>query len=281
VSSDAIKDIISLCEDFCNQRIINSETEDIILVGSWVNGTAKHNSDIDLVVVKHNQNPVIQNEKIIFQDKLFDIWFHDLNYMHSTLNKNIEQLSDIYQISLYLSFLRNCTIIHTKQNLIRKYIEQAEKWSWNPEDKKYLDMKAAIPSSGWAKKAYQENLKLLDLAKLQFEQSNPISHRLKDYPELISEAEKNKVELLFKITLRIFNKIGVERELTELSDARKALIEENWNLAFASIKDVLRFLIRKSVRSAPLELRNPILWRLAESSDLDEDLLKALRAAYL
>ena len=123
-------------------------------------------------------------------------------------------------------------------------------------------------------------MKLLELAEKKFDEGKPISHRVKDYPELIIKAEKNEVEMLFKSILSSYKSLGIEREWIEMTYAQKAIKEENWNKAFACIKGILRFLIRKHVASAPRELRNPSLWKMAEEQDLPKEIINLMKAIY-
>jgi len=108
------------------EDLLDEETLAVLLVGSWADGTAKEFSDIDLVVFRTNQTPFIHNKKYEFQGRILDVWFHDAEYMLKTVNKQIESLSDIYQASLYLSFLQNCKIWYEKEHFIQNRIKLSQ-----------------------------------------------------------------------------------------------------------------------------------------------------------
>ena len=263
------------------EDLLDEETLAVLLVGSWANGTAKEFSDIDLVVIRSNQTPFIHNKKYEFQGKILDVWFHDAEYMIKALNKQIESLSDIYQASLYLSFLRNCKVWYEKNQFIQNRIILSQKWVWNPEHRIFIKMMGKPPTTPWAKKAYEENLQMLALFENRFDNGLPITHRLKDYPELHLPAEENKVKELFQITMKLFEEAKFEREWTEVIDAKKAIKNENWTIAFISSKDVLYFLLRRAVNPPSMERRDPSLWEFVEDKIIPVELLKALEIAYL
>jgi hypothetical protein len=262
------------------KQLIQPNTQTILLIGPWVSGQAKFTSDIDIVVVAKRLPPSSQNERINFKNWTIDVWYNDKNYMENILHKEVENLSDIFQKSYYLEFLLNCRVWFEKEPYIEKYIDLAKNWKWNPEDKRFLKIQSKPPVQEWAKKAYEENIKLLELAVKKFDEGKPISHRVKDYPELMVKVEKNEVEMLFKSILSSYKRLGIEREWIEMTYARKAIKDEDWNTAFACIKGILRFLIRKHIPSAPRELRNPILWRMAEEQDLPKEIINLMNAVY-
>ncbi|GAJ01532.1 unnamed protein product, partial [marine sediment metagenome] len=143
------------------ENLLDEQTLSIFLIGSWAEGIQSELSDIDIVVVKESLSPFIQNKKLVVHEKHLDIWFHDKNYMLNTINKQIESLSDIYQISLYVSFFGKCEIWCEKEDFIQKNISICEKWKWNPEHRLYIQMMGKPPESPWAKEAYEENLQIL------------------------------------------------------------------------------------------------------------------------
>lgn len=263
------------------EDLLDKETLAVLLVGSWADGTAKEFSDIDLVVFRSEQTPFIHNKKYEFQGKILDVWFHDAEYMMRTVNKQIENLSDIYQASLYLSFLRNCKIWYEKEHFIQNRIKLCQEWKWKPEHRIFIKMMGKPPKTPWAKKAYDENLKILELFEHRFDNGLPITHRLKDYPELHLPVNEIKAKELFQITIKLFEEEKFEREWTEVIDAKKAIKNENWTLAFASSKDVLYFLLRRYLAHPSMEIRNPSFWEFAEERIIPAELIQALEIAYL
>jgi len=272
--------ILDEVKEWILRRLIQPNTQTILLVGPWVSGQAKFASDIDIVVIAKKLLTSSQNEKMNFKNWTIDIWYNDKNHMEMILQKKVENLSDIFQKSYYLDFLLNCIVWYEKEPYIEKYIELTKNWKWNPEDKQFLRIQSKPPTKEWAKRAYEENIKLLELAEKKFDEGKPISHRVKDYPELLIKVEKNEVEMLFKNILSSYKRLGIEREWLEMTYARKAIKDEDWAKAFACIKGILRFLIRKHVASAPKELRNPSLWKMAEEQDLPLEIINLMKAVY-
>ena len=277
-----VSEILDELKNRVIQDLLDEETLAVLLVGSWANGTAKEFSDIDLVVIRSDQTPFINNKKYEFQGKILDVWFHDAEYMIKVLNKQIESLSDIYQTSLYLSFLRNCKVWFEKDQFIQNRIKLSQEWKWKSEHRIFIKMLGKPPQIPWAKKAYEENLQMLALFESRFDNGLPITHRLKDYPELHLPTNEIKAKELFQITMKLFEEARFEREWTEVIDAKKAIKNENWIIAFISSKDILYFLLRRAVKPpSSMERRDPSLWEFAEDKIIPVELVKALEIAYL
>ena len=263
------------------EDLLDEETLAVLLVGSWANGTAKEFSDIDLIVFRSDQTPFIHNKKYEFQGKILDVWFHDAEYMLKVINKQIESLGDIYQASLYISFLQNCKVWFEKEKFIQNKIDLCKNWKWKPEHRLFVKMMGKPPTIPWAKKAYDENLELLARYEYRFDNGLPITHRLKDYPELHPVVEKPKAMELYEITMFLYREQRIEREWTELVDANKAIKEKNWSVAFVSLKDVLYFLLRRYTSPPSMELRDPSFWTFIEEKILSAEFIQALEIAYL
>ncbi len=276
-----VSEILSKLKDCVLEDILDDDTLSILLVGSWADGTAKELSDIDLVVIKREQTSFIQNKKLEFQGKILDVWFHDAEYMLKAINKQIENLGDIYQASLYLSFLQNCKVWFERDHFIQNKIDLSKNWKWKPEHRLFVKMIGKPPKTSWAKKAYDENLELLSLYEYKFDNGLPISHRLKEYPELHPVIEESKVMELYDAIMFLYREQRIEREWTELLDAKKAIKEKNWSVAFVSLKDVLYFLLRRYTSPQSIELRDPSFWTFVEDKILLAELVKALEIAYL
>ena len=263
------------------EDLLDEETLAVLLVGSWAEGTAKELSDIDLVVFRANQIPFINNKKYEFQGKILDVWFHDAEYMMKAINKQIENLSDIYQTSLYLSFLRNCKIWYEKENFIQSRIKLCQEWKWRQELRMFIKMMGKPPKIPWAKKAFDENLELLLLYEYRFDNGLPITHRLKEYPELHPVVDESKVMELYKATMFLYQEQRIEKEWTEVIDAKKAIKEKNWAVAFVSLKDVLYFLLRRYTSPPSMELRDPSFWSFVETKIIPAEFVRAFEIAYL
>ncbi len=262
-------------------NLIDEKTDAAILVGSWAEERAKEKSDIDIILIKNNQPTLVQNKKLNVEGKNLDIWTHTQEYMLETLKKEVSSLSDIYQKSLFLSFLSSCKVWYEKDQFIQNNAQICKEWSWKTEDRIYIKMLGKPPEAEWAKKAYEENITLLSQFENNFDNNLPISHRLKDYPELHKPIEKSKVMALYKIVITIFEHLNLEKEWTEVIDSKKAILDEDWGIAFASLKDVLYFLLRRYVSPPSMERRDPSFWTFIESRIIPKEYIEALETAYL
>jgi hypothetical protein len=82
--------------------------------------------------------------------------------------------------------------------------------------------------------------------------------------------------------MKLFEEARFEREWTEVIDAKKAMKNEDWTIAFISSKDILYFLLRRAVKPpSSMERRDPSLWEFAETKIIPIELEKALEIAYL
>jgi hypothetical protein len=253
----------------------------VLLIGSWAEERAKALSDVDILVIKEDQTPFIQNVKIPYNDRILDVWYHNEGYMKGIISKTVENLGDIYQISLYLSFTESCKIWFEKDDFVHKHIMICKNWKWQPEHRIFIKMMGEPPKTDWAKKAYEENLKLIRLYENRFDNGLAVTHRLKDYPEMYEEIEEEKVIDLYKKVLSLYSHIKSEREWTEVTDSRKAIQEKNWPLALVSLKDILYYLLKRYISPPSMELRDPGFWKLAEERILPQEYIRALEIAYL
>jgi len=273
-------EILEKIKKWALENLLDDHALCIFLIGSWAEGIQSEKSDIDIVVVKESLSPFIQNKKILVLEQHLDIWFHDKEYMLKTINKQIECLSDIYQISLYVSFFGKCDVWYEKDDFIQKNISICDKWQWNPEHRIYIKMMGKPPEALWLKKAYDENLEILSRYEYRFDNGLPISHRLKEYPELHPIVEESKVMELYKATMFLYQEQRIEKEWTEVIDAKKAIQEKNWSVAFVSLKDVLYFLLRRYTSPPSMELRDPSFWSFTEGKIIPAEFIKALQIAY-
>ncbi|MHA1778993.1 MAG: nucleotidyltransferase domain-containing protein [Candidatus Heimdallarchaeaceae archaeon] len=273
--------ILSEVKNWCLVNLIDTQTLAMLLVGSQARGNAKPFSDIDLLLIKECQSKPIENRKIYFRDKVLDVWIHNSNYVLDTLNKRAKNMNDLLHQSLYLSLFRTSKIWYEKSDLLQEIFKKVECWRWNPEDISFLDLSAPIPTSDWAKKAFNENIKLLELMKEKFKKNAPLFHRLKEYPELNRDVKKEIVEAIFNRILSLYQEFGFEREWTELLNAKKAIREKEWAFAFSSLKDVLYFMLRSRLSGLPKEIKHPSIWAKAETAkDLPVELKRLLELVY-
>ena len=260
---------------------IDATVKAVLLIGSWAENRAKELSDVDILVIKEDQTPFIQNVKIPYEDRILDVWYHNEGYMKSTVNKIIENLGNIYQISLYLSFTKSCKLWYEKDDFFQNHFRICKDWEWKPEHRIFIKMMGEPPVSNWAMKAYEENIELLSLYENRFDNGLAVTHRLKDYVEMYKETEEEKVIDLYKKIISLYSHIKTEREWTEVTDSRKAIQEKNWSLALVSLKDVLYYLLKRYISPPAMELRDPGFWKLVEERILPQEYISALELAYL
>ena len=85
---------------------------------------------------------------------------------------------------------------------------------------------------------------------------------------------------LYKLVIPLFEQLNIEREWTEISDTKKAILEEDWDRSFISLKDVLYFLLRRYVSPPSMERRDPSFWIFVEGKIIPHEYIKALEIAY-
>jgi len=272
--------ILERIKKWIMDNTVDNNTEAALLVGSWAEDRAKEKSDVDIVLIKNDQPEPIQNIKTNVEGKNLDIWIHSQEYILENLQKDNSSLSDIYQKSLIITFFNNCKIWFEKEDYIKKCKSICENWQWDPKDRIYIKMMGKPPKMDWAKEAYEENLRLLHLFEQKFDNNLPISHYLKDYPELYKPVEKSKVMSLYKLVIPLFEQLNIEKEWIEITDTKKAILEEDWDIAFVSLKDVLYFLLRRYVSPPSMERRDPSFWSFVESKIIPQEYIKALEIAY-
>ncbi|MFV2015137.1 MAG: hypothetical protein ACC656_06915, partial [Candidatus Heimdallarchaeota archaeon] len=153
-------------------------------------------------------------------------------------------------------------------------------WSWSSEYTEFLEFKEFPPNTPYLLNAYEENLQLIDAAKTRLNEGKPVSHRRKDYPELILEKNEEKARNVLDFTEKAYSISGIDRHWTEFDDGRKAIQTGQWGNAVASLKDVLRFIVRYQLPSVPEQLLDPSIWKAVEEMTLSKELKKALEEAY-
>ena len=200
--------------------------------------------------------------------------------MIEELQKACSDLNQINNTSMVLSFLPDTVIWYEKEPFINNLIEKAKSWTWNADYEKFFDIVSQPPTTPFLRSAYDENINLLNAAKNRLRIGKPISHRRKDYPELISESSENKAKLVLELTEKAYVSLGIERKWTEFDDGRKAVKTGNWGVALASLKDVLRFILRYELPTVPEQLLDPNLWKSVEDMKISDELHSALQEAY-
>jgi len=181
---------------------------------------------------------------------------------------------------MILSFLPNAIVWYESDSIVNELQDKASNWSWPSEYSKFLEFQNLPPTSSYLLNAYNENLQLIEAAKLRLSEGKPISHRRKDYPELIQGKSEEKALKVHDLTENAYLLSGIDRHWTEFDDGRKAIQTGNWSIAVASLKDVLRFIVRYQLLSVPEQLLDPSIWKSIEDMTLSDELKTALEEAY-
>ena len=256
----------------------------IILAGSRAIGTHRNDSDIDIVLLSNLQSPPITNTKFDSMGFVFDVWTYDYEYFRSTLQQEAQNLNDVDNISLFLSILQggkllSCSSSYKKS--IEMMIQRAQKWKWkeNYISDTYFPQ-SVPPEDAIYQTAYNENNVLLQLIRDHLQSQKLISHRLKDFNQYLIHLDLPDISDIFDIVDQAYHEAGISREWTELVDARKAVARNDDTLAIASLRDVIRFLVRISLENPPDQLLDPSIWHQAEVSDLPPALCQAISTMY-
>ncbi|MHA2304397.1 MAG: nucleotidyltransferase domain-containing protein [Candidatus Hodarchaeales archaeon] len=272
--------LLEQVKHFILSKFTLRETLAILLVGSYATGRSRKYSDIDIIIFNKSQIIPVERREVRFQGYNLDIWFYSQSYFEETFQKEATTPNHLGEISLFLGFLREAIIWYQKGIFLDKFIASSQNWEWNPEYYVLLNFPSEKPRCKWAINAFEEHLILVKAAKKRLKENNPISHRLKDYPELISDFKENTARRLMDLTSEVYSELGIGREWTEYKDAKKAIMYREWGLVVASLKDVLKFLIRFVLESSPDQLLDPMIWCSAEAGDLPVNLKKALEFIY-
>lgn len=247
---------------YCLKEYKTDKTRGILLVGSAV--YKSEFNDIDILILQDDQDQPIKNIEIPFKSTILDIWIHRTEYFQTTIGMTAKDLNEVENISLYLSLLSNVVIWYENGLNINHYINKTKNWEWEREYRQFLDFKLQKPTSQWAKQAMKEDLHLLSIIKRNLKTGKPISHRRKDYSELIVSAKEDQVRQAFNIVVELFRELKISREWTEWKDTKKFILKDDWNRALSSIKDVLRFITRFIIKNPPKQILDPNIWYLAE-----------------
>ncbi len=272
--------ILEKAKEYALNNLVDDETVAILLVGAWARGEGTDVNDIDVVVIKQYQLVGISHIEFPGDGFTLDCWIHDKDAMIYELSVEPIDANALTTLSLTLRFLKDAIVWFEKNPFVDELKQRAIEWKWNPELTKLLEFDAPEPESSWAKNAYHENLKFLELAKKRLLEGQPVTHRRKDYPELNQDYDEETAKKLMDMTKAAYNNLGIERDWPEFKDAEKALNHGNWKNTVASLKDVLRFILRYELPSVPDQLLDPKIWHNAEQVHLSEETLTALKIAY-
>lgn len=273
--------VLDLVKQFCKESLVDEDTQSVILTGSWARGDGTDVNDIDIIIIKQFQLVDIHNYHIEKRHFTLDIWQYDKDSFINFLTTIPEELNQIHKISLILKGLVDSTIIYDKEDFIGLYSSIAQNWSWNADSINLMNFPSEEPIKEWAKRAYHENLRYLELAKTNIATGQAISHRRKDFPDMLVNADETKVMAIMYLIQESYDQLGIEVKWPELEDAKKAINMKEWKSALASQKDVLRYILRYDLPTTPNQLLDPSIWQDTDQVDLTESLEKAFELTYL
>jgi predicted nucleotidyltransferase len=252
----------------------------IMLVGSRARGINTEKSDVDILIVEDTNSTQFRNLETKYKEYDLDIWIRSLDSIKTQLSKSITDANQLLNTSLVISLLKDATIWYEKGNCITPLISIAKSWKWSAETEKLLWFEKRQPTTEWALNAYNEDWQLIDLARERIAKNKPISNRRKDYPELLITTNRQEAIEAFEAMQEAYTKLGMKRKWTEFKDAVKAIQNENYAKTIASIKDVLKFIVRIQLSHPPEQLLDPSLWNRCEEENLPEETNYALRTVF-
>jgi len=272
--------VLDTAKNWALENLKDDDTVSILLVGSWAKGSGTDVNDIDVIVIKQFQLIAIAHQEHKLDNFTLDIWIYDKDAIKEDIYGTACDLNQINNTSMILSFLENAVVWYETEPIVSNLQETVSNWSWSPEYQKFLEFKEQPPSILYLLNSYQENLQLIEAAKTRLNEGKPVSHRRKDYPELILEKSEEKARKVLDLTEKAYLMSGIDRHWTEFDDGRKAIQTGQWGNAVASLKDVLRFIVRYQLPSVPEQLLDPSIWKAVEEMTISEELMEALEEAY-
>lgn len=272
--------ILETAKNWAVENLKDEDTISILLVGSWAKGSGTDVNDIDIIVIKQFQLIAIAHQEHKLDNFTLDIWVHDIDAIKEDIFGIPIDLNQINNTSMILSFLEHAIVWFETEPILSELKEKALVWSWSSKYSKFLEFDKITPKTPYLLNAYNESLQLIDAAKVRLRKGKPVSHRRKDYPELILEKSEEKAKLVHDLTEKVYSTSGIDRHWTEFDDARKAIQTGHWANAVASLKDVLRFIVRYQLPLVPEQLLDPSIWKAVEDMTLSEELKNALEEAY-
>lgn len=272
--------VLESAKSWAVENLKDEDTVSILLVGSWAEGNGSDVNDIDIIVIKQFQLMAIAHQEHKSDDFTLDIWIYDKDSINEDIYGTATDLNQVNNTSMILSFLPNAIVWYESDSIVYELQDKASKWSWPSKYLKFLEFQNFPPTIPYLLNAYNENIQLIEAARVRLNEGKPVSHRRKDYPELIIEKSEEKAKKVLDLTEKAYLLSGIDRHWTEFDDGRKAIHTGQWGNAVASLKDVLRFIVRYQLLTVPEQLLDPSIWKGIEEMTLSDELKAALEEAY-
>lgn len=214
----------------------------VLLFGSVATGDIHPESDLDLVVIKSQDKPLIKREQTSINGVEVDQWEHS-NFYYERLFEQDWNPDEMFLYSLFLNILQNSEILYDRSSKFSEYKERALEWEWSKECKIFIQDKYNHAIQGlrnldltrFETLIYLKKVVLLETCKMLLDLGKPVSNRNKDlYQRHLELSSSDKFEHIFgaprSVELDDLVKKGMDffhseiknREpFTELIDARK------------------------------------------------------------
>ena len=234
------------------------DTNAVLLLGSVSTGNIHPESDLDIVVIKNQEKPLIQRKQSTIDEIEIDLWEHS-TYYYERLFKQDWKPDEMFLYSLFLNILQTCDILYDKNSKFIEYQKMALRWEWSESCKDFIQSKydnttlkmENLHPSGLEASLYQKKLLLLETCLMLFEQGMPVSNRNKDlYKRHVELSKSNNFEDIWGIPsvenlselveqgIAFFYSEIRNRELfTELYDARKHIENGEFFLSLISLQN--------------------------------------------
>jgi hypothetical protein len=271
---------LKMAKDWCFENHLDFATLSIMQVGSSVYKEDHEINDVDILIIKDGMESKYTREKQQLNEVEVDALIIDSNHFVELMESPPTNFQQIRDLSLFLVCLRKGKIWYQRYLFLEGYVKLAKNWQWDPNLNKLLKFKLKEPKKEWVKKAYLEHLQILEIIKERLKTGEPISHRRKEMPDIWVQVGEEKARSLFEKTEIAYEKLAISKEWTEWGDAKKAIELEDWVKAFYSMKDVLRWILRKVINNPPSELFDPMIWSIAEKTKLPIELSDAFEEAF-
>ena len=253
-----LKEMREIAGVISEKRSQNNDVSAVLLFGSVATGEIHPESDIDIVIIKNQEESLIRREQPFIRAIEVDLWEHSAIYYERLFRQDWKP-SEMFLYSLFLNILQNSEILHEKGSKFSGYRKRALKWEWSKECKDYIRDRLEYAVKGLRGKKltelersiYQKKIVLLETCRTLLDYGKPVSNRNKDlylksielstsgkFEKAFGPSHSVQLEELVKTGMSFFNSEFPNREpITELNDARKHLENGEYFLSSISLQN--------------------------------------------
>ncbi len=207
---ELLENMRSLATRICDEESQEPSVKGVLLFGSVATGNVHAGSDIDIVVVKEEQEEPIKRNEHERDGIQIDMWKHSLSNYEKFFQKDWNH-SMMFMNSLFLNILQNCEILYDPQGRFRRYRRKALEWSWPAECRNFVEQRLRRGldtmkkiNDTFEKLASMRRLFLVKACLHLLKLGKPVSIRNKDYYMMFLELNN---ELSTEDFLRVFGRI--------------------------------------------------------------------------